>query len=136
MAAKTTTATYYIVNLGTGAITSGPSHSSQTSIANVLGFNLFFRPNPSDTSTIQAQLEVVVYDTTSNAAIIAQGSQVIPDGYTDFKGFQPRKYIRTRAGDVVDIVVNAGPATNEQDFYVTDASIPFGASGDAVLTGS
>lgn len=137
MAAKTTTATYYIITLGTpNTISSGPLYGSQTAITNIVGYQLFLRPNPHDSATTQAQLQITVYDTASNAAIIAQGPQVIPDGYTDYKGFKPLRYITTRAGDVVCITVNAGPATNQQDFYVTDASLSFGASGDAVLTGS
>jgi hypothetical protein len=137
LAAKTTTTTYWVIDTTqTNWVSSGTSFGSQTQISNVIGYRFDMRPVPADTATIQAQIEVVVYDTSSNAAIIAQGPAVIPDGYTDFKGLQPHKYLRSRAGDVIAIKVSAGPGSNYGDFYVTDASIAFGASGDAVLLGT
>jgi hypothetical protein len=140
MAAKTTTGQYWVVNMGTGVITVGPSYGAgQAVIPNVLGYTLHFRPIPREpyaTATVQVQLEVIVYDTVSNAAIAKQAPQVIPNGYSDFKGFQPKKALRTRAGDVVCIIVNAGPSVNQQDFYASDSSVPFGQSGDATLVGT
>lgn len=140
MAAKVASGLYYVVNMGTGVITVGPQYGAgQAAIPGVLGYSLHFRPIPAEpyaTAQVQVQLEIIVYDTVSNAAIAAQGPQVIPGGYGDFKGFQPRKYMRTRSGDVVCITTNNNAGANQQDFYATDATIPFGASGDAVLVGT
>lgn len=137
MAAKTASNTYYVIDTTqTNWVSSGPSFGSQTQISNVLGYSFHLRPNPSDNATIQAQLEIVIYDTVSNQAIINQAPQVIPDGYSDFGGIKPKKYLRSRAGDVIAIKVSGGPGSNYGDFYVVDSGIPFGASGDATLVGT
>lgn len=136
MAAKTAAGVYYIVNFAAQTVSSGPSYASQTPIANVVGFRVDFKTNPKKMTAVQAQLEVAVYDTTSNAAIAKQGPQVIPNGYTDYKGVMPLKFIRSRSADVICITVDGGPGANQGDFYATDATVPFGQSGDAVLLGT